>query len=99
MDAIAKAPHDGYTIGYGSVGPLAISRHLTSKLPYDPEKDFQAISQVGMSQVHRRGKPVEPDPSPCASSSTAPGRKPTGFSYGASNGSIQPSGRGADSRS
>jgi tripartite-type tricarboxylate transporter receptor subunit TctC len=50
MDAIAKATPDGYTIGYASVGPLAISRSLMPKLPYDPDKDLQAIGQVGMSQ-------------------------------------------------
>ena len=50
MDAIAKAAPDGYTIGYASVGPLAINRSLLPKMPYDPERDLQAIGQVGMSQ-------------------------------------------------
>ena len=50
MDAIAKATPDGYTIGYASVGPLAISRSLIPKMPYDPDKDLQAIGQVGVSQ-------------------------------------------------
>lgn len=31
MDAIAKAAPDGYTIGYASVGPLAINRSLLPK--------------------------------------------------------------------
>jgi tripartite-type tricarboxylate transporter receptor subunit TctC len=50
MDAIAKAAPDGYTIGYASVGPLAINRSLLPKMPYDPDRDLQAIGQVGMSQ-------------------------------------------------
>jgi tripartite-type tricarboxylate transporter receptor subunit TctC len=87
MDAIAKAPHDGYTIGYGSVGPLAISRHLTSKLPYDPEKDFQAISQVGMSQCIVAVNPSSPIKSVRELIDTAR-QKPDRLSYGASNGSI-----------
>ena len=50
MDAIAKAAPDGYTIGYASVGPLAINRSLLPKMPYDPDRDLQATGQVGMSQ-------------------------------------------------
>jgi tripartite-type tricarboxylate transporter receptor subunit TctC len=50
MDAIAKATADGYTIGYASVGPLAINRSLLPKMPYNPDKDLMAIGQVGMSQ-------------------------------------------------
>src|ERR1700682_3877980 len=48
IQAVATADPDGYTIGYGSVGPLAISPALVRKLPYDPEKQLQAIAQVGM---------------------------------------------------
>ena len=46
MDAIARAAPDGYTIGYASVGPLAINRSLLPKMPYDPDRDLQAIGQV-----------------------------------------------------
>src|SRR6185312_9290123 len=35
IDAVAKAPPDGYTIGVGPVGALAITRHMVEKLPYD----------------------------------------------------------------
>lgn len=37
MSDIIRAAPDGYTIGYGNVGTLAINRALFSKLPYDPD--------------------------------------------------------------
>ena len=46
LDIVAKSPPDGYTIGMGPVGALAITRHLVKKLPYDIERDFQPIAQV-----------------------------------------------------
>jgi tripartite-type tricarboxylate transporter receptor subunit TctC len=49
IDAVAKAAPDGYTIGLGPVGALAITRHMVEKLPYDIERDLQpvAIAQTG----------------------------------------------------
>ena len=46
LDLVAKAAPDGYTIGMGPVGALAISPNMMSKLPYDIEKDFQPIALV-----------------------------------------------------
>ena len=46
MQALAKSAPDGYTIAYAGAGPLAINRSMTSNLPYDVEKEIQAISQV-----------------------------------------------------
>lgn len=43
---MAKATPDGYTIGYGTTAPLAIQRSLQANLPYDPDKDLQAVVQV-----------------------------------------------------
>lgn len=37
MSELVRAQADGYTIGYGNVGTLAINRSLFSKLPYDPD--------------------------------------------------------------
>jgi tripartite-type tricarboxylate transporter receptor subunit TctC len=45
-DAIAKSAHDGYTIGLYSVASHAIAPTLYGKLPYDPDKDFTAISML-----------------------------------------------------
>ena len=35
LDIVAKAPPDGYTIGIGPVGALAISPNMVARLPYD----------------------------------------------------------------
>src|SRR4051794_20314226 len=40
---MAKAPPDGYTIGYGTIGPLAMQRSLQRSMPYDTERDLQAV--------------------------------------------------------
>jgi tripartite-type tricarboxylate transporter receptor subunit TctC len=44
LDLVAKSEPDGYTLGMGPVGALAITRHMVSKLPYDIERDFQPIA-------------------------------------------------------
>jgi tripartite-type tricarboxylate transporter receptor subunit TctC len=46
IDAVAKAPPDGYTIGMGPIGALAITRHMVAKLPYDIERDLQPVVVV-----------------------------------------------------
>ena len=46
MDAVAKAPPDGYTIGMGHTGTQAINPHLYAMLPYDPLKDFAPVTPV-----------------------------------------------------
>lgn len=45
-DFVAKAAPDGATIGISIGGPLAINTLLFSKLPYDPQKDIAAITQL-----------------------------------------------------
>jgi tripartite-type tricarboxylate transporter receptor subunit TctC len=45
-DAIAKAAADGYTIGLYSVASHAIAPTLYSHLPFDPDKDFTAVSMM-----------------------------------------------------
>jgi tripartite-type tricarboxylate transporter receptor subunit TctC len=42
----AKSAPDGYTLLLGSAGPLAIQPGLSSRLPYDPVKDFAPITIV-----------------------------------------------------
>jgi tripartite-type tricarboxylate transporter receptor subunit TctC len=46
IDAVAKAEPDGYTIGIGSAGPLAISASLLKSVPYDSSKDLAPIALV-----------------------------------------------------
>jgi tripartite-type tricarboxylate transporter receptor subunit TctC len=43
VDAIAKAAPDGYTIGIGTTGPLAINPHLMAKMPYDALRDIAPV--------------------------------------------------------
>src|SRR6186713_2875670 len=51
LDLVAKSPPDGYTIGMGPIGALAITRHMVSKLPYDIERDFQPIALVARGHM------------------------------------------------
>lgn len=42
----AKAPADGYTMFMGTMGNLAVNKHLFPKMAVHPAKDFAALSQV-----------------------------------------------------
>jgi tripartite-type tricarboxylate transporter receptor subunit TctC len=46
LDLVAKAPPDGYTLGMGPVGALAISPNMIAKIPYDVLHDFAPIAQL-----------------------------------------------------
>ncbi|MEW6254953.1 MAG: tripartite tricarboxylate transporter substrate binding protein [Pseudomonadota bacterium] len=46
-EAVAKAEPDGYTILFGTSGPLAINKSLYSKLPYDPLTSFAPVIYIG----------------------------------------------------
>jgi tripartite-type tricarboxylate transporter receptor subunit TctC len=45
--ALAKSEPDGYTIGLGYTGTLAIGPNLYANVGYDPRKDFAAIGRIG----------------------------------------------------
>lgn len=47
MDAVLKAPPDGYTIGFTAMNSFAINPHLTKNLPYNAEHDVQFITLLG----------------------------------------------------
>ncbi len=51
LDIVAKAPPDGYTIGIGPVGGLAISPNMVDRLPYDILKDFQPIALISRGHL------------------------------------------------
>src|ERR1022692_2103635 len=51
LDLVAKSLPDGYTIGMGPIGALAITRHMVAKLPYDIERDFQPIALVARGHL------------------------------------------------
>ena len=46
-DIVAKSPPDGYTMVTAVTSIMAINQFLYRKLPYDPEKDFAPVTQVG----------------------------------------------------
>ncbi|MES2631629.1 MAG: tripartite tricarboxylate transporter substrate binding protein [Pseudomonadota bacterium] len=48
-DAVAKAAPDGYTIGFATIGPLAVNPSLFPNVPYDPLKDFAPLILVARS--------------------------------------------------
>ena len=49
VDAVAKAMPDGYVIGIGAAGALAVNVSLNEKLPYDPFTDLVPISGLAQS--------------------------------------------------
>jgi tripartite-type tricarboxylate transporter receptor subunit TctC len=46
VEAVVTAPADGYTLGLGTTGPLAIEPVLDPHLAYDPRRDLAAISLI-----------------------------------------------------
>src|SRR5690606_24580645 len=52
MQAGAKSPPDGYTLGYGSVTSLAINVAARKALPYDPQKDFAPVSLAYVTPLY-----------------------------------------------
>ncbi len=51
IDLVAKAAPDGYTIGMGPIGAMAITRHMVAKLPYDIERDLQPVAIVARGHL------------------------------------------------
>jgi len=51
LDLVAKSPSDGYTLGMGPIGALAITRHMVNQLPYVIERDFQPIAVIARGQM------------------------------------------------
>jgi len=45
INLVVRAAPDGYTIGYGNIGGLAINRSMM-KVPYDALKDIQPVAQT-----------------------------------------------------
>ena len=46
MEAIAKAPSDGYTLGVATTASNALNPWLFTNLPYQAHSDFQSITQM-----------------------------------------------------
>ncbi len=46
IEMVVRAAPDGYTVGYGNIGGLAINRSILPKAPYDALKDVRPIAQT-----------------------------------------------------
>lgn len=46
MDVVAKAAPDGYTLGIGAAGALAVNPSLYPSMPYDPVRDLVAVGMI-----------------------------------------------------
>jgi tripartite-type tricarboxylate transporter receptor subunit TctC len=50
MSGLVHASNDGYTLGYGNVGTLAINKALFRKLPYDSATQLAPVALLGFVQ-------------------------------------------------
>ena len=46
-DFVARAPADGYTLLLATTGVMSINQYLYKSLPFDPERDFVPVTQLG----------------------------------------------------
>ena len=46
VDAIARATPDGYTMGLSAGGAIAINVSLFRRMPYDPRRDLEPVTQI-----------------------------------------------------
>ena len=51
MTAAARAPADGHTVGLGNLSDLVVSRYAQPNVPYDPAKDFVAVSSLASVSI------------------------------------------------
>jgi tripartite-type tricarboxylate transporter receptor subunit TctC len=49
LEAAKNAAPDGYTFVYSNVSNISLNPHMYEKLPYDGQKDFAPITQLGLS--------------------------------------------------
>jgi tripartite-type tricarboxylate transporter receptor subunit TctC len=50
-ELVAKSAPDGYSLLVADVGQVAVNPYLYAKLPYDPQRDFVAVSLMGTSTL------------------------------------------------
>ncbi|WP_376098742.1 Bug family tripartite tricarboxylate transporter substrate binding protein [Roseomonas sp. CCTCC AB2023176] len=61
-EQVARSTADGNTLFVGGNGPISINRHLTDRLPFDPDRDFRPVAFLGLTQqvlVVRPGLPTD----------------------------------------
>jgi len=49
LEAAKNAAADGYTFVYVNLSNIAVNPHVFAKLPYDGQRDFVAVTQVGLT--------------------------------------------------
>jgi tripartite-type tricarboxylate transporter receptor subunit TctC len=49
LEAAKNAAPDGYTFVYSNVSNISLNPHMYEKLPYDGQKDFAPVTQLGLS--------------------------------------------------
>jgi tripartite-type tricarboxylate transporter receptor subunit TctC len=60
VDAVAKAPPDGYTIGLAAAGALSSNVSLYPNMPFNPEKDLAPITPLAMIPFFLVAHPSQP---------------------------------------
>jgi tripartite-type tricarboxylate transporter receptor subunit TctC len=76
VDAVAKAPADGYTIVIGQTSNLAVNPTLYAKMPYDSQKDLAPIvllANAPLVMVTGAGTPLKTLADAVASAKAKPG--------------------------
>lgn len=51
LEAAKNAAPDGYTYVYANLSNIAVNPHVFAKLPYDGQKDFLAVTQLGLTAL------------------------------------------------
>lgn len=49
LEAAKNAAPDGYTFVYANLSNISVNPHVFAKLPYDGQKDFVAVTQLGLT--------------------------------------------------
>jgi len=60
LGVVAQAPGDGYTIGVGAAGALAVNSSLYAKMPFDPLKDLKPVAMLAAIPFVLIGQPGLP---------------------------------------
>jgi tripartite-type tricarboxylate transporter receptor subunit TctC len=60
VDAVAKAPPDGYTIGLAAAGALSSNISLYPSMPFHPERDLAPISMLAVIPFFLVAHPSQP---------------------------------------
>ncbi len=60
MELVAHAPPDGYTIGYGPIGALAIAPNIVRGLSFSVLKDLQPVAQTTTGSMLLAASPATP---------------------------------------